>query len=220
MKKSGIFYSEIYRDIEKKISSFLNSQPDFLSAKTVNSPRAVGDAIQIVLGENFDKIIGNLSKEYSSKFARRAMADIAFTDKDGFYYIIDVETQRLDTAFNMPNIVSVERLARFYEDDVNYFVVMKVDYMIDTNKARIKKVTLVPIEFLSWKCLTLGALGWGQIQIANANRVEIIPQNSRKKWMIDLCDRLFEFYPREIEKINDRILYFEKVKKYWEMKKE
>ena len=30
---------------------------------------------------------------------------------------------------------------------------------------QVQKVHFVPIEFLSWDCLTIGALGWGQIQI-------------------------------------------------------
>lgn len=38
------------------------------------------------------------------------MADLAFKDPDGFYYIVDVKTHRLGTAFNMPNLTSVERL--------------------------------------------------------------------------------------------------------------
>lgn len=38
--------------------------------------------------------------------------------------------------------------------------------------------------------------------------------------MIELCNNLFEFYPREIEKIGERILYFKKVKKFWQNKKE
>ena len=52
------------------------------------------------------------------------MADLAFEDLDGYYYIVDVKTHRLSTKFNMPNLTSVERLARFYEDDKNYFVVL------------------------------------------------------------------------------------------------
>ena len=148
------------------------------------------------------------------------MADLAFTDKDGFYYVVDVKTHRLDTKFNMPNLTSVERLARFYEDDSNYFVVLKIDYEVEKVRAVIKKATFVPIEFLSWDCLTIGALGWGQIQIANSNIVKVIPKNSRKQWMLELCDTLFEFYPREIEKINERISYFKKVRKYWENKKD
>ena len=66
--------------------------------------------------------------------------------------------------------------------------------------------------------MTLGALGWGQIQIANANRIIIKPQNPRKTWMLELCDTLFEFYPREIAKITDRIEYFKKVRAFWEKK--
>jgi len=66
--------------------------------------------------------------------------------------------------------------------------------------------------------LTLGALGWGQIQIANANVVNLVPKNSRKKWMLDLCDNLFEFYPKEIGKITERIDYFKKIRKFWKKK--
>lgn len=218
--KSKIFYTDEYKKLEKKILDFLNSQTDFLSPRTINSPRAVGDAIQDLLADNFDKILGDLSSNYSSDFARRAMADLAFNDKDGNYYVVDVKTHRLDSSFNMPNLTSVERLARFYEDDKNYFVMLKTDYKIQDTKIIIDKVNFVPIEFLGWDCLTLGALGWGQIQIANSNNVSIVAKNSRKKWMLELCDSLFEFYPREIEKINDRISYFKRVRKYWENKKD
>lgn len=78
----------------------------------------------------------------------------------------------------------------------------------------------VPIEFIDWECLTIGALGWGQIQIANANNIKILPQNSRRDWMLKLCDALMLFYPREIEKITDRIQRFEDVKLFWENKKD
>lgn len=220
ISKSRIFYTETYRRLENKIEAFLNSQDDFLSSRTINSPRAVGDAIENIIAENFGTILGNLTKEYSSQFARRAMADIAFTDKDDFYYVIDVKTHRLDTRFNMPNLTSVERLSRFYEDDKNYFCVLKVNYRAENLKAIIEKVAFVPIEFISWDCLTLGALGWGQIQIANANTVTLIPKNRRKNWMIEMCDNLLNFYPKEILKINERIDHFKKVKRYWQDKKE
>lgn len=118
----------------------------------------------------------------------------------------------------MPNFTSVERLSRFYEEDVNYFVLLKVDYQIEGAQVAIKHVTFAPIEFFSWDCLTLGALGWGQIQIANANVVNIVPKASRKNWMLELCDTLLEFYPKEIGKISGRIARFKKVRKFWEKK--
>lgn len=220
MKKNSIFYTDKYKEIEKKILSFLNKQKDFLSKRSINSPRAVGDAIESVISENFETILGDVIKEYSSSFSRRAMADLAFTDKDGFYYVVDVKTHRLDTKFNMPNLTSVERLSRFYEEDVNYFVLLKVDYQVEGTKVIIKHVTFAPIEFFNWDCLTLGALGWGQIQIANASTVNITPKMSRKKWMLELCDSLLEFYPKEIGKIGERIERFKQVRKFWEKKKD
>ena len=221
MKKSQIFYGNKHREeIEQKLKKFLNEQTDFLSARTINSPRAVGDAIESVITENFKNILGNIVGEYSSSFARRAMADLAFTDKDGFYYVVDVKTHRLDTRFNMPNLTSVERLSRFYEEDINYFTLLKVDYKTIGTRAEIQKVTFAPIEFFDWDCLAIGALGWGQIQIANANKVKIVPKNSRKKWMLELCDTMLEFYPKEVGKIGERIDRFKEIRKVWEKKLE
>jgi hypothetical protein len=168
--KSQIFYSDAHKIVEDRIKTFLNEQKDFLSGSTVKSPRAVGDAIQDILSANLQSMLGrDLCAEYSSEFARRAMADLAFLDCQGFYNVVDVKTHRLSTKFNMPNLISVERLARFYEDDKNYFVVLMVSYDIDGLRAVIEQVKFVPIEFLGWDCLTIGALGWGQIQIANSN---------------------------------------------------
>jgi hypothetical protein len=195
---------------------FLNGQKDFLSENTVKSTRAVGDALQDILAEHFGELLGKYCFDYSSDFARRAMTDLAFKDTIRNYYVVDVKTHREDTKFNMPNLTSVERLARFYEDDSNYFVPLLIRYRAEHTKIIVNHVDFVPIEFLDWNCLTIGALGWGQIQIANSNRIELNPKNTRKSWMLELCDTLLEFYPKEIGKIQDRIGYFEKVKKRWE----
>ncbi len=215
--KSAIFYNDVYREIETKVKEMLNSHAVFLSPRSTESPRAVGDAIESIVRDEFDAILGDLSQEYSAKFARRAMADIAFTDRNGLYYIVDVKTHRTDTHFNMPNLTSVQRLARFYEDDANYFVLLLIEYHLDEQPV-VTDVHFIPIEFLSWECLTIGALGWGQIQISNANRIIINPGYARKTWMLELCDAVLAFYPREIAKIHDRIGYFESVRDFWQSK--
>lgn len=218
--RSKIFYTHKYLDIASSTLEFLNEQEDFLSESTADSPRAVGDAIQEIISTEFKIIVGDDCKEYSDTFARRSMADLAFKDNDGCYYIVDVKTHREDTSFNMPNLTSVERLARFYEDDLNYFSLLIVQYVIKETRALISKVIFCPIEFLSWECLTIGALGWGQIQIANSNRINVNPFYSRRKWMLELCDVMLEFYPKEVDKIGKRVLYFERVKKIWQEKNE
>jgi len=83
--KSTLFYTNEYKKVEKKIKDFLNDQKGFLSPRTTSSTRATGDAIQELLADNFKSILGERAKEYSAVFARRAMADLAFTGKDDFY---------------------------------------------------------------------------------------------------------------------------------------
>ena len=105
--KSRLFHTDRYIAAQDRIRAFLNAQERFLSGSTARSTRAVGDAIQEVLSSDFRSIVGqDVCVNYSSQFARRAMADMAFEDPDGAYYVVDVKTHRLSTAFNMPNLTS------------------------------------------------------------------------------------------------------------------
>ena len=115
----------------------------------------------------------------------------------------------------MPNLTSVERLSRFYEDDKNYFILLFVSYDISGLNVVARDVKFVPIEYLDWECLTIGALGWGQIQIANSNNIILKQKPHRAKWMIELCDVLLSFYPKEISKIRSRIEHFQEIREYW-----
>lgn len=213
--KSSFYYQRHHERVANEIKEYINSLDSFLSSQTARSPRAVGDALESLVAERFETFLGDWCSEYSSEFARRAMADMAFTDVEGVYSVIDVKTHREDTRFNMPNLTSVERLARFYESDTNVFSLIMIKYLVDGTSLNVSDVLFVPIEFLDWECLTVGALGWGQIQIANSNNIQTVPQNSRKDWMLQLCDVMMAFYPREIEKIIERIQRFESVREYW-----
>ncbi len=207
--KSKIFYTDHHNIIGDKVKDYLNEHGDFLSPQTAQSTRAVGDAVEGILSDKFDIFLGDACKEYQKDFARRSMADLAFKDNDDFYYVVDVKTHRIETKFNMPNLTSVQRLSRLYEDDNNYFSILIIKYSLTDITATISDVLFIPIEFLGWDCLTIGALGWGQIQIANSNNITVNEGYSRKKWMLNLCDVMAEFYPKEIAKITDRLSYFE-----------
>jgi hypothetical protein len=218
--RSPLFQAKTREAIESRVMGLLNRQSDFLSGDTVGSTRAAGDAIQSIIEAHFAEILGDLIGEYSASFARRAMADLAFKDKAGNYCVVDVKTHREGTAFNMPNLTSVDRLARFYEDDANYFVMLMVRYAVSGTKVSVRQVHFVPIEYLEWDCLTIGALGTGQIQIADSKRIEIDPSQKRRAWMLEFCDTVLAFYPREIAKITQRIGKFEQVKQFWLAKPE
>ena len=149
----GIFDSEAYENVQRKVKEFLNAQEDFLSPSTVGSTRAVGDAIQELLCDSFDKVLGDYCQEYSASFARRAMADLAFTDCANNYCIVDVKTHRLETKFNMPNLTSVKRLAKFYEEDANFFALLMISYEVIGSRVSVRDVIFAPIEFFAWDCL-------------------------------------------------------------------
>ena len=219
MIDTKVFESKTLDIIQDNLLKLLNSCQDFDNAHIVNSPRAVGDIVQEVLGDKMRECFPvGLIKNFNDSFARRAMADVAFMDCEDNYFVVDIKTHNRDTDFNMPNITSVERLSRLYEDDKNFFVILLAEYKVINGKIVFDAVRLVPIEHLMWSCLTIGALGWGQIQIANARIVNIDRNYTRKEWMLKLCDVMDIFYPKEISKIEKRCIYFEKVRKFWESK--
>lgn len=218
--KSSFYYQGHHEQAATEIKEYINSLGSFLSPQAALSPRAVGDALESLVAERFENFLGDWCREYSSEFARRAMADMAFIDTEGIYSVIDVKTHREGTHFNMPNLTSVERLARLYESDTNVFSLIMIKYSINGTNLEASEVLFAPIEFLDWECLTVGALGWGQIQIANSNNIKAVPQNSRKDWMLQLCDVMMAFYPREIDKITERIQRFENVREYWASKED
>ena len=218
--KSSFYVQGHHRQVGKRIKEHINSLDGFLTPQTASSPRAVGDALESLLADRFETFLGDWCSKYFNEFGRRAMEDIAFTDVEGIYSAIDIKTHREDTDFNMPNLTSVRRLAQFYESDSNIFSLIVVRYSINGTSLQVSDVLFSPIEFLDWDCLKVGALGWGQIQIADSNDIRIREQYSRRAWMLQLCDAVMEFYPREIGKIRERIQRFEEVRTKWEAKED
>ena len=214
--KSKFYYEGHHQAVSDSILEYLISVSNRIPAENIHSTRAVGDTIESLISEKFGDLLADWCKEYSGEFARRSMADLAFTDIQGHYSIVDVKTHRTDTGFNMPNITSVHRLSRFYESHKNTFSLLMVKYTVGECGMIISNVLFTPIEFLDWECLTIGALGWGQIQIANSNTIKINNGYSRRKWMLELCDALLQFYPKEIGKIEDRITHFDQIRQHWE----
>ena len=219
MITAKLFDPEALNTIQNNLLELLNSCSDFDNAHIVNSPRSVGDTVQEILGEKMRGCFPvGLIKNFNDSFARRSMADVAFMDNEDNYFVIDIKTHNRNTDFNMPNLTSVERLSRLYEDDKNYFVILLSEYKVVDSKIVFDAVRLIPIEHLMWNCLTIGALGWGQIQIANARIVNVDRAQTRKEWMLKLCDVMDIYYPKEIKKIENRLSYFEKVRRFWESK--
>lgn len=205
----------------KRVLTLLQKEgTSLLNIQALNSPRAVGDAVQEFLASESGMrncFPEGFLKQFESGFERRSMEDMAFYSGDN-YFAVDCKTHNLRTVFNMPNLISVQRLAKFYENDTNTFCILIVEYTVEGDKIKYSNCYFKPIESFSWDCLTFGALGWGQIQIANANVLHFNEKVVRKNWMLELCERIDAFYCEEIGKIGERRQWFDNVMKYWEKK--
>jgi hypothetical protein len=209
MEKSQIFYSDKFGEVQEAIREFLNSQEDYLSASTANSPGAVDEAIRNVLVSNLKQVLGEEICKHYSAFARRAMADLLLEDNNGFRYLINIRVHRLSTKFNMLDLTFVGRVTNFYTSDKNIFAVLMVAYDVEGTRVEVERVTFVPIESLGWDCLTIGALRWGHIEIANSNVITVNPGYSRKQWMLELCDTL------QSAKMEGRYRSFDREREFW-----
>ena len=218
---TSIFDNGKYKKLETATLDSLQNQDFKLTKRQLSSTRTAGDNIEDAISENFPQIIKKTKikcSEYKTDYGRRDMADLSFVS-EGYNYIVDVKTHRTnDAKFSMPNLTSVKRLSDLYKESKNFFVLFFVSYEVVNNVMEFKNVSIYPIEHLSWDCLRLGALGIGQIQIKNSNKIDIIP-NSRKDWMIKLCDKLIkDFYPKEKKKTDKRIKEFKDVRDFWKNK--
>lgn len=202
--KSSIFYNDHYQQIEINLKTFLNSQDrgDLGLSTTV---REAGDRIKAVLSENLAQLLGTHVKQFEIPQSARAMANFQFTDQDNLNYFVDVVTHNEEKKFSMPNITSVDRLEKLYQNDKNIFVVLLIDYKPSKTSNFISNVSFLPVEFFAWDCLTIGALGIGQLQIKRASRVIKVIKNSRKNWMREFSEHLMIFYAKETSKTAKRL---------------
>ncbi len=214
---SQFFVTSQNKDFQVRMIERLNTLVNAIPKKSFGNPRSIGDTVEKLVADHFEHVIGEeICVAYSKDFSRRAMQDIAFNDPEGNYYAIDVKTHNLSTDFNMPNLTSVKRIAELYKTDTNYFCVLLIAYAIENSRFTFRNCEFVPIEHIDWGCLTIGALGWGQIQIANSNNLLINSNQTRKEWMLKLMDAIEKFYPKEIKKVKTRIRYFHSVRQAWQ----
>ena len=108
----------------------------------------------------------------------------------------------------MPNLISVKRLIKLLKDEELTLNYIFIDYKRKEGKVEIAEIKIIPIWELDWNCLSIGALGYGQIQISNKNKPIITTQIGRNEWKNILKKQVINFYCKQIVK-------YEKQMKIW-----
>ena len=80
---------------------------------------------------------------------------------------VNVKSNNIDKNNYSPNMISAKRLVKWITDPANSLSFIFVDYKILNGAPKIIRDSgLIPVEHLSWKCMSIQAQGWGVIQLS------------------------------------------------------
>jgi len=116
--------------------------------------------------DDYRTIEVELAKKYGAvaKGTKKSIGDFLL-DND-IRKPVNVKSNNLAKNNYSPNIISAKRLIKWLEQSENKLFFLFVDYQKTNNGIEIVRDTgLVPIQHISWECLTIEAQGWGVIQM-------------------------------------------------------
>ncbi len=204
-------YTTLYQTLALKMMQSLAARIS-IPATLMSKQRTLGDAVENAVVERFADICAEFSTEVTVSFSNRALEDVAFR-YNSRYFAVDVKTRNAAARFSMPNLISVDRLLKFYDNPDNYFVLAMIGYRVispssnrqETVMLQVGEIIVSDIEHIGWQSLTIGALGSGQLQIKDASKLVLNPESSRPDWLHELYYRLMRFYEGEIKKNGQRL---------------
>ena len=105
------------------------------------------------------------------KGTRKSIGD--FLLDDDIQKPVNVKSNNVAKNNYSPNIISAKRLIKWLEQDENQLYFIFVNYKkTDKGVEVINDSGLVPVEQLSWDCLTIEAQGWGVIQMSGDLKID------------------------------------------------
>ena len=108
---------------------------------------------------------------------KKAIGDFMLTDD----HAVNVKSNNVKKQNYSPNMISIKKMhAWIYEQKKNLSFIF-VDYQEDGEKIKILKETEpIPIEHISWDCLSIEAQGYGVIQKLGKITLIVNPTQSKR----------------------------------------
>ena len=166
--------------------------------------RGIADIIEVIVSDIILNLKDQSIKESYEAKSKRSIEDVGLITTDYDDIKIDIKTHDSESDLSMPNLISISRIKKFYENDKNLLLYVFVKYHTDNNSIHISEVIVKSIEQIDWGCLTIGNLGKGQLQITNMNDISFNDFLSRKDWMERLSYDVIIYYRSLINKIETK----------------
>jgi len=166
--------------------------------------RGIADIIE----QDVSKIILNLKsriiKESYEAKSKRSIEDVGLVTTEYDDIKIDIKTHDSDSDLSMPNLISISRIKKFYENDRNLLLYVFVKYVSNNNVIQILDTKVKAIEQLNWECLTIGNLGKGQLQVKNMDEISFQNHMTRSDWVERLSYDVVLYYQSLVNKIQTK----------------
>lgn len=115
--------------------------------------------------------------------------------------LVDVKTRQLGTDFNMPNLISVDRLDKILSTPDQELYYWMIDYSVEADGSCVVRHSEVrTVWSLPWAALAIQNLGKGQLQICKWTEVAN-HATDRAGWHAQLKQERRAFYRKQIAKL-------------------
>lgn len=120
--------------------------------------------------DSYKKIEELIANKYGkSTKTRKAIGDFMLSEN----HAVNVKSNNVDKQNYSPNIISINRMHEWVFENRNDLSFIFVDYKEKGEELEILLETpLIPIEQISWDCLTIEAQGYGVIQKCRPLKVD------------------------------------------------
>ena len=178
-------------DIDK-LTTLLSTKP--INKAASDNQRAWADIIE-------ETACAVAMSEFPDQFKKarsvRSPEDFALSGTPEIY--VDIKTRQLGTDFNMPNLISVDRLDKILSDSNLELYYWFVDYEIVNGECVIRHNEIRTVWSLSWDALAIQNLGKGQLQICKWEHVPV-HVTDKQAWHKHLREARRCFYLKQVKK--------------------
>lgn len=108
---------------------------------------------------------------------RKAIGDFMLTDS----HAINVKSNNVDKQNYSPNMISIKKMHKWVFEQRHELSFVFVDYREQDGRLEVLKESgLIPIEHISWECLSIEAQGYGVIQLCRS--LKTIPNQTKSQF--------------------------------------
>ena len=114
-------------------------------------------------------------------------------------HAVNVKSNNVAKQNYSPNMISIKKMHKWVYEDRKELSFVFVDYKEEGSKLKIvKKTKLVPIEHISWQCLSIEAQGYGVIQMVDD--LKIVPNQTKRDFYKGFLEAYKKYRQKELKK--------------------